>query len=118
MRQIADQTAKNLAAPSSHRHAWRFLQRRNLSAMSSLPPVGGTTRRSRFAVWSAPILSLANIRFAVQICFDRRGAASGSNVRPRRWPLSPSAGLKSCWQTSQIKFGNSDLIAAGIRAAT
>jgi hypothetical protein len=85
--------------------------------MSSPPPLGGTTRRSVLAILGAPIVSFPHRLFADQICPDSRRAEYGRNLRGKRWSRSQSVDLE-CRQASQIKFGNSALIAGWIRAAT
>jgi len=86
--------------------------------MSSLPPTGGITRRSVFAVWAARIASLATRRIGTQVGFVNRSSASDNIVTGNRLPLSLSADQQASWQTVHVKFGNCGLAAAGMQAAT
>ena len=85
--------------------------------MSSLPPVGGTKLRSRFAISVAPIVSLVNRRFAAPVRCHNRGAAADSVVSGNRLALALSSDLQSGRQTCHIKFGNCALAAAAMQAA-
>jgi hypothetical protein len=104
MRQFAGQTAKNLAAPASLRHALAIFQCRNRT-MSSLPPVGGTTRRSLFAVWTAAVVLLANRHLTEPTRFAR-SQVFNVIVDGRRQPLSSSVNRLPAWRTALRKFGN------------
>jgi len=85
--------------------------------MSSLPPVGGTTRRSRFAVWAAPTVSLANQPIAALSRFANMNVGPDSIAGDNRSPLSPSAERQLDWQTAHDKRGSCTLLAAGKQAA-
>jgi hypothetical protein len=72
--------------------------------MSSFPPVGGITRRSRIAVSTAPIVTLHRRRFAAQIRFANRSPAS-DRMNGNRWQ-SPSSvvDLRSDGRTAHCRF--------------
>jgi hypothetical protein len=86
--------------------------------MSSLPPVGGTTRRSLFAVWVAAVVSLANRRIAAPPRLANRSQVFNIFVGEHQQPLSPSAKRQATLQTARITFGNCASAAAGLQAPT
>lgn len=84
--------------------------------MSSFPPVGGTTRRSLFAVWTAAIVSFANRRVIRSTHFANRTPVFNVIVGGCRRPLSSSANRHPVWQATE--FGNCASAAALLQAAT
>jgi hypothetical protein len=74
--------------------------------MPSLPPVGGITHRSLFAVCAAPTIPLGNRHIAAPPRFANMNAGPGSIAGDNR---SPPA-----WQSNP---GSCALLAAGKRAA-
>jgi hypothetical protein len=102
MRQLAGQTAKYLAVPSSHRHALAIFECRNRT-MSTLLPVGITTRHSLFAVWVARDVPLADADFSTHPRFADRSVASDGAVGAARLPGSHMADRVLHWQTGNIE---------------
>lgn len=63
--------------------------------MPSFPPVGGTTRRSLFAVWAAPIASLPSRRFVARARVDDTHATHDCAPRGNPLSLPSSAAVRS-----------------------
>jgi hypothetical protein len=84
--------------------------------MFSLPPVGGTTCRSLFAVWAAAIVPLVNRRFAAPTRFASTNPVFTTIVRRRRQSRSPFANRQPAGQTASIEFGNCASAAARLQA--
>jgi hypothetical protein len=85
--------------------------------MSSLPPVGGATRRSLFAVWAAAVVSLANRHFAVPPRCNRSPLFS-MIVGGRRQPLVSSVSRQAALPTARVNFGDCASAVAGLQGPT
>jgi hypothetical protein len=68
---------------------WQIVLRLNRTVMSSLPPIGGIILCLAFTVRAAPIVTLADGRFAAQLRFDDRIAASESFANGNPLTLLP-----------------------------